>query len=340
MEEIVAVTPDPTSKTHNDLRALGEALMRISRILHEHSRKLEVAVEGTYAGQSGDPRIQLLNDSLRISRTADLELGRLNQAAQRLILALQEQLAQAPQTPPPSASRPLSPAPTGSFEREREALNTSIHNLQRQRNELETLYEIARVLNSTLEFDKVLRMVMDEVIDVVKAERGFIVLVNPVSVKYEFKIARDKEKRTIDQSAFQYQISRSTVERVVRTREPVLTDDAQIDLKEQESIMAYGIRSIMCAPLVVRNNCIGAVYVDSRINANLFSPKHRDLLLAFCHQAAIAIENARLFADLDKAKREVEEDKQYMENIFASIANGVITTDSSGIITKFNDMAD
>jgi len=348
MEEIVAVTPDPTSKTHNDLRALGEALMRISRILHEHSRKLEVAVEGTYAGQSGDPRIQLLNDSLRISRTADLELGRLNQAAQRLILALQEQLAQAPQTPPPSASRPLSPAPTGSFEREREALNTSIHNLQRQRNELETLYEIARVLNSTLEFDKVLRMVMDEVIDVVKAERGFLVLVNPATNELEFTIARDKEKRTIDESAFQYKnsrstykISHSTVARVVRTRESVLTHDALLDkaLKEQESIMANSIRSIMCVPLVVRNNCIGAVYVDSRINANLFSDKHRDLLLTFCHQAAIAIDNARLFADLNQALRRVEEDKQYMDNIFASIANGVITTDPSGIITKFNDAA-
>ena len=348
MEEIVAVTPDPTSKTHNDLRTLGEALMRISRILHEHSRKLEVAVEGTYAGQSGDPRIQLLNDSLRISRTADLELGRLNQAAQRLILALQEQLVQAPQTPPPSASRPLSPAPTGSFEHEREALNTSIHNLQRQRNELETLYEIARVLNSTLEFDKVLRMVMDEVIDVVKAERGFLVLVNPATNELEFTIARDKEKRTIDESAFQYKnsrstykISHSTVARVVRTRESVLTHDALLDkaLKEQESIMANSIRSIMCVPLVVRNNCIGAVYVDSRIKANLFSDKHRDLLLTFCHQAAIAIDNARLFADLSQALRRVEEDKQYMDNIFASIANGVITTDPSGNITKFNDAA-
>ncbi len=103
--------------------------------------------------------------------------------------------------------------------------------------------------------------------------------------------------------------------------------------------MAYGIRSIMCVPLVVRHTCIGAVYVDSRINANLFSNKHRDLLLAFCHQAAIAIDNARLFADLNKALQRVEEDKQYMDNIFASIANGVITTDSSGIITKFNDAA-
>ena len=120
-----------------------------------------------------------------------------------------------------------------------------------------------------------------------------------------------------------------------------MTDDAQLDdaLKAQASIMTYGIRSIMCAPLVVRNHCIGAVYVDSRINANLFGPKHSDLLLAFCHQAAIAIDNARLFADLNKTMRKVNEDKQYMDNIFSSIANGVITTDSAGIVTTFNDAA-
>jgi class 3 adenylate cyclase len=68
----------------------------------------------------------------------------------------------------------------------------------------------------------------------------------------------------------------------------------------------------------------------------LFGPKQRELLEAFCNQAAIAIDNARLFADLNKAIKQVQEDKQYMENIFGSIANGVITTDSSGIITTFN----
>ncbi len=334
----MAVTPDPGLNADNELRSLGDALMRISRILHEHTHKLEVAVEGTYAGQAGDDRVRLLSDSLRVCRSADLELSRFNQTGQRVINSVREQLEQARSTLPPSPSRPIS-SPTGNFEREREALNTSIVNLQRQRNELETLYEIARVLNSTLEFDKVLLLVMDEVIDVVKAERGFLVLLDPVSNKLEFKIARDKRQRTIDLSEFQ--ISRSTVDRVVRTREPVLTDDAQLDdaLKAQESIMAFGIRSIMCVPLVVRDHCIGAVYVDSRISANMFSAKHRDLLLAFCHQAAIAIDNARLFADLSKALRTVEEDKQYMDNIFASIANGVVTTDSTGIITKFNDAA-
>ena len=328
----MTVSPDIASKVHNDLRMIGDKLVRISRSLHEHTHKLEVAVEGTYAGERADPRVRLLSDTLHISRLADLELGQLNQSVQRVLNLLQGQVAKVAQ----AASSPPFQLP---FEREREALTTSITALKRERNELETLYSIARVLNSTLEFDEVLRLVMDQVISVVNAERGFLMLVNPATNELEFTIARDKRMRTTDESAFK--ISRSTVNRVVSTREPLLTDDAQIDaaLKAQESVMAYGIRSIMCAPLVVRDNCIGAVYVDSRINANLFVPKHRELLLAFCNQAAIAIDNARLFADLTKTIRKVNEDKQYMDNIFASIANGVITTDSSGIVTTFNDAA-
>ncbi len=336
----MATSSDPTWKANNELRSIGEALMRIARMLHEHTRKLELAVEGTYAGEGGDPRVRLLSDSLRVSRTADLELGRLNQAAQRVLLTLQEQLGQGSQVIPPTvSSSPGTVASTSNFDREREALNTSISNLKRQRNELETLYEIARVLNSTLDLDSVLQLVMDQVITVVNAERGFLMLVNPSTGELEFTIARDKQARTIDKSAFK--ISRSTVERVVRTREPLLTDDAQLDVafKGQESIMAYGIRSIMCVPLIVRGNCIGAVYVDSRINANLFGLKHRDLLMAFCHTAAIAIDNARLFADLNKTLRKINEDKQYMDNIFGSIGNGVITTDSTGIVTTLNDAA-
>ena len=327
----MTVSPDLASKVSNDLRTISETLMRISRGLHEHAQKLERAVEGTYARESSDPRIRLLSDSLHLSRLDDLELGRLSQSLQRVLQLVQGQTGVPAQQAAVGTATP--------FERERQALNSSINILKRERNELETLYDIARVLNSTLEFDQVLRLVMEQVIQFVNAERGFLALINPMTNELDFTIALDKKGQTIDRSA--YRNSRGTVIRVVKTREPILTDDAQIDdaFKEQESIMAYGIRSIMCAPLVVRDHCIGAVYVDSRINANLFGPKHRELLLAFCHQAAIAIDNARLFADLTRTIRQVNEDKQYMDNIFASIANGVITTDSSGIVTTFNGAA-
>ena len=333
--------PDLALRVSSDLRTIGEKLIGISRSLHKHTHDLEVAVEGTYAGESSDPRVALLNASLSVCRVADLELGRMNQKLQRVLISVQGQ-GQAEKVE--NGNRALTTA-LSAFDREREALTTSIKALKREHDELATLHDIARALNSTLEFDKVLLMVMDQVIDFVKAERGFLVLVNEATGAIEFKIAReithDKQVRTISRNAFGLEISQSTVAKVMQTRQPVLAADAQADdaLKGQESIIAYGIRSIMCAPLIVRDKCIGAVYVDSRINTDLFGPKYRDLLLAFCHQAAIAIDNARLFADLTRSIRQINEDKQYMDNIFASIANGVVTTDSSGIITTFNEAA-
>ncbi len=195
------------------------------------------------------------------------------------------------------------------------------------RDELGTLYAIARDLNSTLDLDKVLQLVMDRLIEFVEADRGFLMLVNRETDELEFKIARNSRAQTIAKNEFE--ISLSTVKQVVNTRK-ALTDADLLD--PTSSMRDYDIRSIMCAPLIVRDRCIGAVYVDRRSIAYLFSPKQRDLLLAFCHQAAIAIDNAQLFV-------RVNEDKHYMDNIFASVANGVITIDSAGLITMFNHAA-
>ena len=334
----MTVLSNMPEETNNELRQIGEKLLFISQSLHAHTHKLERAVEGNYAGQSSDPRVRLLSDSLYVSKSADLELGRVNQKVQRVIKELQEQtsrslIADIPTNTPgnkASGERQVS-------DEEREALTTSINILERKRSELETLYDIARMLNSTLEFDNVLRLVMDQVIEVVNAERGYLVLINRDTKKLEFKIARNREAKTIPESAFK--ISQSIVKRVVQNKKPVVTDDAQIDFSAQASVVAYGIRSIMCAPLMVRDECIGAVYVDSLMTARLFTPNHGDLLQAFCNQAAIAIDNARLFADLNRTIKQVNEDKQYMDNIFSSIANGVITTDSIGRITTFNNAA-
>ncbi len=317
-------TPDPTLRASKDLRFIGETLMGISRMLHEQSHKLELAVEGTYAAEAGDPRVRLLSDALNVSRNADLQLGRINEAAKRVLFAMQDQLNKGEQALVPSLAGALAiPENPSSFD---------ISNaLERKRNELETLYKIAQALNSTLELKEVLRVVMDQVITVVGAERGFIVLVDSKTGKQEpdSTIARDKLARTIDRSAFEYNISRSTVDRVVKTKKLVRPDNSYDPTK---SMMDFDIRSIMCAPLIVRGDCIGAVYVDSRVKSNLFSEEDEKLLLSFCNQAAITIDNARLFS-------KVKEDKQYMDNIFASIASGVIATDSAGIVTTFNRAA-
>src|SRR5215469_14667560 len=208
----LTISPDPTAKTSSDLRFIGETLLRISHLLHQHTHKLEQAVEGTYAGEGGDPRVKLLADALNVSRSADLELGRVNQATRRVLLTLQDQLNKGEQAntnispgvaaPHSSPTAPAAPSDaTSSLERERNVLASSMISLERKHSELETLYEIAQTLNSTLPFDEVLRLVMDRVIEVVGAERGFIGLVNPQTAQLEFTIARDKQARTIGEGA-------------------------------------------------------------------------------------------------------------------------------------------
>ena len=104
--------------------------------------------------------------------------------------------------------------------------------------------------------------------------------------------------------------------------EPVVTTNAQADprFSAQESVVGYNLRSIVCVPLKFKDVVTGVIYVDNRIHTGLFSERERDLLAAFANQAAIAIENARQF-------QQVNELKNLLDNVFASITSGVITTD-------------
>ncbi len=110
----MTISPDPTLKASKDLHFIGDTLVRISRALHEQTRKLETAVEGTYASERGDPRVQLLSDALSVSRTADLELGRVTLAAKRVLLALQEQFGTGQQACVPTTTLLRSPQPPSS----------------------------------------------------------------------------------------------------------------------------------------------------------------------------------------------------------------------------------
>ena len=68
------------------------------------------------------------------------------------------------------------------------------------------------------------------------------------------------------------------------------------------------------------------------IRTGLFTDRDRDLLTTFASQAAVLIENARLFENVTGAKT-------LMDNVFSSIASGVITRDTEGVITLFNRAA-
>jgi len=220
----------------------------------------------------------------------------------------------------------------GQLSKKMEAFETEHSNL------LE-LAGIGQVVNSTLETDSVLQIVMDTIVRLTRAERGFLMLRDEHG-KMTTRIARNWEQESINPNEFA--ISRTVMQKVFETGEPVLTTNAQEDPRfgAQESIVAYNLRSILCVPLKIKAELIGLIYADNRIRSGIFSENERDLLTAFANQAAVAIENARLFSSLKHTLAEVIELKSLMDDIFASIASGVITADVENQITLCNRAAE
>lgn len=203
---------------------------------------------------------------------------------------------------------------------------------------LRALAGIGEVVNSTLEVDSVLQIVMDTIVRLTEAERGFLMLRDERG-EMTIRIARNWEQESINQN--ESHISRSVVQRVIDGGEAVLTTNAREDPRfgGQESIIAFNLRSILCVPLSVKSELIGVIYTDNRIRSGIFSESDRDLLLAFADQAAVSIENARLFSSLKRTLEEVTELKNLMDDVFASIVSGVITADVQDQITLCNRAA-
>jgi len=180
------------------------------------------------------------------------------------------------------------------------------------------LYELARDLSSSLELDVVLRKVMDRVITLMQAARGFIVLVDPITGTMSVQMSggdADPEKSR------HFLGSRTVIEHVVKTGQAVVATDATMDdrFKGQQSVILQNLRSIIAVPLVTKGNVIGAVYVDNPFRASIFEEKDKEFLQAISDLAAIAIDNARQYERSEFLRRlfELHVNKQVTDYVLA-----------------------
>jgi phosphoserine phosphatase RsbU/P len=177
------------------------------------------------------------------------------------------------------------------------------------------LLEGLRALGSGRVLDEVLALVMDSALEVTGAERGFIMLASAENI-LEFKIARGRGRVTLPGSGFE--TSRKIPEEVFSTgQEKMVADLLDGDLANVHmGTVALGIRHVLCTPLkLVRyvdradqhneEKRIGVLYLDSREKGALLSRAARAALETLATEAAVAIENARLYREtLEKARME------------------------------------
>ena len=183
------------------------------------------------------------------------------------------------------------------------------------------LLEGLRALSSARVVDEVLRLVMDSAIAVSGAERGFIMLANDDD-ELEFTMGRSRDRTTLDGSGFE--TSRKIPEEVFRLGKPRIESDLlDGDLADKHmGTIALGIRNVLCVPLrLVRytdsdtetsstpaeERRIGVLYLDSREKGTLLSAPTTSALETLANEAAVAIENAKLYRTaLEKVRLEQE----------------------------------
>ena len=183
---------------------------------------------------------------------------------------------------------------------------TSIIGLELEKDvELQALFEVAREMASSREVAAVLQKIVQSAVRVLKAERGVLMQKQPdgtlVCVAAQgIPTAQVREETQ--------EISFSVLRECEAQGVAILTDNALTDarFRAQGSVLASDLRSIACAPMVTAKQSLGFLYIDSTVTARAFTQLTKETLAVFAAQAAVALENALAFEEIDGLTRGLE----------------------------------
>jgi transcriptional regulator with GAF, ATPase, and Fis domain len=174
------------------------------------------------------------------------------------------------------------------------------------------LQRTARALNSELDPAKLFDMIVDHAIDIVKAERGFLLL-RGADGTFDFAASRNFAGDSVAGS--ELEISRSLANRAIADGEAICAVNCAEDerFRDVQSISILGLRSVLCIPMRDRDAVIGAIYLDNRLARRAFGNEDMRMLEALADHAAVAVRNARLFAAAEVTRKELEESRKRVE---------------------------
>ncbi len=163
------------------------------------------------------------------------------------------------------------------------------------------LAEFARQLANERGVDGALTRLLDALIEVVRADKGFVLAISegaPQVLK-----ARNFQRENVADAV--ERLSDTIVKRVMDTRQPLRIEDALHDAEfnASSSVVNLKLASVMCLPLVMRGELLGAIYLGNDKLANLFSERELEVATSFCSTAVLLIELGRQLDELRSDKK-------------------------------------
>jgi transcriptional regulator with GAF, ATPase, and Fis domain len=176
---------------------------------------------------------------------------------------------------------------------------------------LRKLHEFSQRLMELRSVGDLLEALMDAVIGVTDADKGFLVLVQDGTPRVA--VARNVRKEGLPDGV--RHLSDSIIAQVIESRRPLIVSDALHDEQfgSSESVMNLKLCSVMCAPLIAQGELLGILYVGNDSVVNLFEEGSLDVLTIFAGQASLILQNAFLLdnlkADLGNLQERLERDR-------------------------------
>ncbi len=185
---------------------------------------------------------------------------------------------------------------------------------------LEILYQVTEAIRSVFALDELLEQIMEIITNVIQPDRAYLLLAD----KQTGELVPEVIKSTNKEEDVEVKISTSIVERCMNEGVSLLVSDAAQDdrFAASESIIMNRIRTAMVAPLIYKGETLGVVYIDTHTRMLPFSQEELELLTGITNQAALAISNARLHAQLveqHKLAREMEIARTIQMNLLPKV---------------------
>jgi PAS domain S-box-containing protein len=220
-------------------------------------------------------------------------------------------------------------------EEEREPGPTATIGAPVERLDLATVLNVSQAVSGEIVLEKMLDVLMRTAIEQAGAERGLLILMHAAEPRIEAEATTEGDAVIVhmrDEAVNPAVLPASVFHYVLRTREGVILDDAatQPTFSADPYFREHPARSVLCLPLVTQAKLIGALYLENNLASRVFVSARLTVLKLLASQAAIALENARLYRDL--ADREA----RIRRLVDANIA-GIFLWGSEGQIIEAND---
>ncbi|MEZ6195274.1 MAG: SpoIIE family protein phosphatase [Planctomycetota bacterium] len=208
--------------------------------------------------------------------------------------------------------------PTGSVSESSISERSEYREFEKER--LLLLVELGKSLGQSLDVEVLLNRILDHLFQILPVRRAVIALTDD-GTNFSARVTRPAG----DSENMSEVASQGVLKQVVASREGRIIEDASLDqmLRSNMSVVVSNIRAAVCAPIIVNDRCLGAIYADFPGRPRLYTQNDLDFLTAFASIAGVSLENARMTEQIrknDRVKRDLE--------IAAEIQQGILPNEA------------